>query len=65
MRFLPPNYFQAVEDYKQAEQVLKQYGDLDSFTGIRIDCEKTILELRAKLHEQLNSSEVNLFRYIL
>lgn len=53
------NFKKAVEDYKQAEQVLKQYGDLDSFIGIRIDCEKTILELRAKLHEQLNSSEVS------
>lgn len=57
-------YIKAVEDFKQAEQVLIQYGDLDSFTGIREDCEKTVLELRAKLHEQLNTTEVIIFDYL-
>lgn len=56
--------FQAVEDYKQAEQILIHYGDLESFTGIRHDCEATIEELRQKLHQQLNSSEVILLSEI-
>lgn len=37
------------------------YGDLDSFHGIREDCEKTVLELRAKLHQQLTTPEVREF----
>lgn len=47
-----------MDDYKQAQQVLLQYGNLDSFKGIREDCEKTLIELRNKLHRQLTSVDV-------
>ncbi|XP_065212386.1 vacuolar protein sorting-associated protein 51 homolog [Planococcus citri] len=53
------NFRKAVEDYKQAQQVLIQYGDLDSFRGIREDCDKTVIELRTKLHRKLTSSDVS------
>lgn len=53
------NYVQAVQDYKHAKSVLEQYGNLESFKGIRSDCENTVDELRSKLHEKLKSYDTS------
>ncbi|XP_026685441.1 vacuolar protein sorting-associated protein 51 homolog [Diaphorina citri] len=51
-------YEQAVQDYLHAEKVLEQYGNLESFQGIRQDCYNTLEQLKDMLRQQFKQKEV-------
>ncbi|KAI5693675.1 hypothetical protein M8J75_003440 [Diaphorina citri] len=53
------NYEQAVQDYLHAEKVLEQYGNLESFQGIRQDCYNTLEQLKDMLRQQFKQKELN------
>lgn len=49
---------QAVQDYLHAEKELEQYGNLESFQGIRQDCFTTLEQLKEKLRQKFKEKEV-------
>lgn len=55
-------FLQAVKYYAKSEQVLKDFGDHPSFSGIQSDCQEIVVTLRNRLKEQFNEAEVR--RYV-
>ena len=51
------NWEQGVKFYVRAQRVLDQYQHMPSFSGIKVDCDNIMIELRGKLKEKLNNVE--------
>ena len=51
------NWEQGVKFYVRAQRVLEQYQHMPSFSGIKVDCDNIMIELRDNLKEKLTSSE--------
>lgn len=52
------NYSLAVKYYAKSEQVLKDFGDHPSFSGIQSDCQEIVTTLRKCLKDQFVRAEV-------
>ena len=48
----------AVKYYAKSEQVLKEFGDHPSFSGIQSDCRGIVVTLKKHLKEQFHKAEV-------
>ena len=53
-------YAQAVRYYTKASTLLDQYQHVQSFAGIRRDCEKIIRDLSRTLQERLHEPQVGI-----
>ncbi len=51
-------FVQAVKYYAKSEQVLKDFGDHPSFSGIQSDCQEIVVTLRNLLNDQFTGAEV-------
>ena len=53
------NWSQGVHFYVRAQRVLDQYQHMPSFSGIKVDCDNIMLELKGKLKGKLTNVETS------
>ena len=53
------NWEQGVKFYVRAQRVLDQYQHMPSFSGIKVDCDNIMIELKGKLKEKLKNVETS------